>query len=89
MNHCHGTGVYDRYSHRRQRTCCAAIVNRKGRDIHDLDSLMDTPVHVTTDDCLEGSQSDEKTCTFRRNRRAYSPSHIAVSGWKQRKANNV
>jgi len=44
MNHCHETGVYDRYSHRGQMTYCATIVNRKSRDVHGFDSLMDTSV---------------------------------------------
>jgi hypothetical protein len=33
MNHCHETGVYDRYSHRQERTYRGAIVNRKGRGV--------------------------------------------------------
>lgn len=71
MNHCHETGVYDRYSHRWQRTYCATIVNRKGRGVHRFDSLMDTSVQ-RDDRRLEGSQSGERTCTFRCNRRVQS-----------------
>lgn len=46
------------------------MVNREGRGggVYGFDSLMDTSVHVTTDDYLEGSQS-AGTCTFRCNER--------------------
>jgi len=60
--------VYVRYSHRGQKTYCAAIVNRKGHGVHDFDNLMDIFVQQTTDDCLESNQSDEQTCIFRCNR---------------------
>jgi len=94
MNHCHETGVYDRYSHRGQMTYCATIVNRKSRDRSWFRQFNGYFSRMWRQTIVSRAVSwTNEPVLFDVTGGCSHSSHTAVSGWKQqetlRKANNA